>query len=730
MNAAEASGTRTVDLAIDGMTCAACALRIEKALKKTPGVDATVNLATERARVRFPAPTTDVGALIQIVRKAGYDARELAGSSREEEKARRRQHQRRELRWFWLSAALTLPLLMEMAAMGMGGHRELLPRWLQWVLATPVQFVVGWRFYSGAWNALRGRAANMDVLVALGTSAAYLYSTAVWLLGQNERHLYFEASAAIITLVLLGKLLEARARGRTSQAIEKLLRLQPKQASVERNGKVVEVALDSIVAGDIVVVRPGERVAVDGEVIEGASSIEQAMLTGESMPVAKRVGERVFAATQNLDGVLKVRATGIGANTQLAQIVRLVEDAQGSKAPVQQLADRVSGIFVPAVLAISLVTLLAWWLAGDFPTALVNAVAVLVIACPCALGLATPAAIAVGTGRGAQAGILIRSADALERMQKIDVLVVDKTGTLTLGKPEVVSVTPAAGHDTNEVLRLAAALEQYSEHPLARAILARCRETGVSWPAATNFRAISGAGVEATVEGRRLFIGAPRYISSLGIAIDEHALQAPAQQGATIVILADEKQWIGAIGTADEIRPEAAAMVAQLNASGVEIRMLTGDNAAAAARVADALNLQAFEAEVSPADKAAAIERLRQAGKRVAMAGDGINDAPALSAADVSFAIGTGADIAIEAADVTLMRGDLTGIVDAMRLSRATLGKVRQNLFFAFFYNALGLPLAAFGLLDPVVAGAAMALSSVSVVTNSLLLKRWKPLKQ
>lgn len=729
MNAAPDSGSRTVDLAIEGMTCAACSLRIEKALNKVPGVAATVNLATERARVRFPAPATDVDALIQIVRKAGYDARELAGTSREEEKARRREHQRRELRWFWLSAALTLPLLVEMVAMGTGVHHEVLPRWLQWLLATPVQFVVGWRFYSGAWNALRGRSANMDVLVALGTSAAYLYSTAVWLLGLSERHLYFEASAAIITLVLLGKLLEARARGRTSQAIEKLLRLQPKQARVERDGKVVDVALDSIAAGDVVVVRPGERVAVDGEVMDGASSVDQAMLTGESMPVAKRIGDRVFAATQNLDGVLKVRATGIGAQTQLAQIVRLVEDAQGSKAPVQQLADRVSGIFVPAVLAISLVTLLGWWLVGDFPTALVNAVAVLVIACPCALGLATPAAIAVGTGRGAQAGILIRSADALERMQKIDVLVVDKTGTLTLGKPAVVSITPAAGSDANEVLRLAAALEQYSEHPLARAILARCRETGVTWPAATNFRATSGAGVSATVEGRQLFLGAPRYISSLGIAIEERELQSSAKQGATLVLLADEKQWIGAIGIADGIRPEAAAMVAQLNASGIEVRMLTGDNEAAAARVAAALHLQAFRAEVSPADKAAEIRRLKRDGKVIAMAGDGINDAPALSAADVSFALGTGADIAIEAADVTLMHGDLTGIVNAIRLSRATLGKVQQNLFFAFFYNALGLPLAAFGLLDPVVAGAAMALSSVSVVTNSLLLKRWKPLK-
>jgi Cu+-exporting ATPase len=730
MNAAPAAGTRTVDFAIDGMTCAACSLRIEKALNKIPGVVATVNLATDRARVRFPAPATDVESLIGIVRKAGYDARELAGSSREEEKVRREQHLRRELRWFWISAALTLPLLVEMAAMGAGVHHDVLPRWLQWLLATPVQFVVGWRFYAGAWNALRGRAANMDVLVALGTSMAYFYSVAVTLLALQERHVYFEASAAIITLVLLGKILEARARGQTSRAIEKLLRLQPSQARVERNGATVDVDLGSIAAGEIVVVRPGERVAVDGEVVDGSSSVDESMLTGESMPLTKRTGDRVFAATQNLDGALKIRATGIGAHTQLAQIVRLVEDAQGSKAPVQQLADRVSGVFVPTVLAISVATLLGWWIAGDFATALVNAVAVLVIACPCALGLATPAAIAVGTGRGAQAGILIRSADALERMQKIDVLVVDKTGTLTLGKPAVVSVRAAAGMDDSTILRLAAALEQYSEHPLARAILARCRETGVSWPEATDFRATAGAGVSAIVEGRRLFIGAPRYISGLSIAIDETALGDAVRAGATVVILADEKHWLAVIGIADDIRPEAAAMVAHLKAADVELRMLTGDNNAAAARVASALGIESFRAEVSPADKAAEIQRLKQAGKLVAMAGDGINDAPALAAADVSFAMGTGADIAIEAADVTLMRGDLTGVVDAIRLSHATLSKVRQNLFFAFLYNALGIPLAAFGLLNPVIAGAAMALSSVSVVTNSLLLKRWKPLKK
>jgi len=548
------------------------------------------------------------------------------------------------------------------------------------------------------------------------------------LYGLHHLHVYFEASAAIITLVLMGKLLEARAKGKTSGAIEKLLQLQPKQARVERNGGTVDIDLALVTPGDFVIVRPGERIAVDGNVVDGASSVDESMLTGESMPLAKHAGDHVYAATQNQSGVLKILATGVGSHTQLADIVRLVEEAQGSKAPIQRLADRISGVFVPVVLALSFVTLLGWGVAtADFTVALINAVAVLVIACPCALGLATPTAIAVGTGRGAQSGVLVRSAGALERAEKIDVLVVDKTGTLTIGRPVVTSILPASGSDDAEVLRLAAALEQYSEHPLSVAVLARNSDSGVEPLPATEFEATPGLGVRARVEGRLLYLGAPRFVAGHGIAVDEDAIRHLAGSGITTIVLADEQRLLGMIGIADEVRPGSAAAIAQLKALGVEVIMLTGDNAATAAAVAGLLGIDRFRAEVSPAEKATEILQLKQTGRVVAMAGDGINDAPALAAADVSFAIGAGSDIAIESADITLMRSDLMGIVDAIRLSRATLRKIRQNLFFAFIYNVLGIPLAAFGLLNPVIAGAAMALSSVSVVTNSLLLRRWKP---
>jgi Cu+-exporting ATPase len=718
----------TADFAIDGMTCAACASRIEKVLGRLPGVEASVNLATERAHVRFAPDTTDIATLMETVRKAGYGAREIAGTSREAEKSRHAEIHRRELRLFLISAALTAPLLLQMGAMFTGSHGDYLPRWLQWLLATPVQFWIGWRFYTGAWKALRGGTANMDVLVALGTSMAYLYSATVSAFGMSGRHVYFEASAAIITLVLMGKLLEARAKSRTSGAIEKLLQLQPKRARIERDGKLVEVDLAAVATGDLVVVRPGERIAVDGEVVEGASSVDESMLTGESMPVTKRSGSRVYAATQNQSGAMKIRATGVGSHTQLADIVRLIEQAQGSKAPIQRLADRISGLFVPIVLAISLITLVGWWmLSGDFTQALVNAVAVLVIACPCALGLATPTAIAVGTGRGAQSGILVRSAHALERAEKIRVLAVDKTGTLTAGKPVVTDVVPAEGQDEAALLRAAAGLEQYSEHPLALAVLERSRGAGLAVPAATDFDSTAGMGVRGRIGGRLFLLGSPRFISGQGIAVDDASIRRLTDGGATAIVLAEEGHAIATIGIADEVRPSSAAAIARLQAMNVEVIMLTGDNAATAAAIAARLGIGRFHAEIPPGDKAAAVNSLKQGGRVVAMAGDGINDAPALAAADVSFAIGSGSDIAIEAADITLMHGDLMSVVDAIRLSRATIGKIRQNLFFAFFYNVLGIPLAALGMLNPVIAGAAMALSSVSVVTNSLLLRRWKP---
>ena len=716
-----------VDLAIDGMTCAACAVRIEKALGKLPGVEAVVNLATERARIRFPRGTADVPVLIATVRKAGYDARELAGVSREQEKLHHAGIYRREQRLFWISAAFTLPLVLQMATMFAGHHDELLPRALQWLLATPVQFWIGRRFYAGAWNASRSGAANMDVLVALGTSMAYLFSAAVTAFGMHDINVYFEASAAIITLVLMGKLLEARARGRTSAAVEKLLALQPRRAQVERDGRIEEIDLGLVVPGDLVIVRPGERIPVDGDVTEGASSVDESMLTGESMPVFKQAGNQTYAARQNQNGMLKIRATGVGSRTRLADIVRLVEQAQGSKAPIQQLADRISGIFVPVILALSVVTLSGWLIFdGNFTHALIAAVAVLVIACPCALGLATPTAILVGTGRGAQSGILIRSAGALERAGRIRTLVVDKTGTLTLGKPVVTAVLPAAGHDESTVLQLAASLEQHSEHPLALAVLARARDAGVALRPVSEFNAITGMGVRARIDGQTYLLGSPRFVGGGQAAIGDGVRQLTAT-GATAVVLADENRVVGMIGIADEIRPTSASAIARLHDLGIEVIMLTGDNEATAAAIAARLGIDRFRAGVLPGDKATEVGRLKQHGGVVAMVGDGINDAPALAAADVSFAIGSGAQIAIEAADITLMRNDLTGVADAIRLSRATLGKIRQNLFFAFFYNVLGVPLAALGMLNPVIAGAAMALSSVSVVTNSLLLKRWKP---
>ena len=719
--------TRSVELALTGMTCAACAARIEKVLEKLPGVSAAVNLATERARVTYPPGSLAVGALIAAVEGAGYGAHEVSGAGREREKAERAARYRRELRDFWLSAALTLPLLLQMFAMG-PSHGDVLPRWLQLALATPVQFWFGWRFYKGAWNALRGGGANMDVLVSLGTTMAWLFSAAVTVFGLHSLHIYFEASAAVITLVMLGKVLEARAKGKTSAAIEALIRLQPKTARVMRNGEVVEVDVALLKAGDEVIVRAGERIPVDGSVIDGDSSVDESMLTGESVAVAKRTGSRVFAATQNHQGMLRIRATGVGADTQLAEIVRLVEQAQGSKAPIQRLADVVSGIFVPVVVGIALLTFLGWWFfAGDFTQALVNAVAVLVIACPCALGLATPTAIMVGTGRGAQSGILVRSAAALERAGAISTLVVDKTGTLTEGRPLVTAVHPSAGTTRNELLRIAASLEQGSEHPLAKAILDAAREVGLQLAPVSAFEAASGKGVRANIDRTCYVLGAPDFVEAEGVEVDASQVQTLAASGQTVVALARDARLLGLIAIADALRPTSKAAIARLGDLGVEIVMLTGDNPETAARIAHEVGIARFEAGVLPGNKAAVVKGLKAPGRLVGMAGDGINDAPALAEADVSFALAGGSDVAIETADVTLMRNDLNGVAHAIALSRATVRKIRQNLFFAFIYNVLGIPLAALGYLSPVIAGAAMAMSSVSVVTNSLSLRRWKP---
>ncbi len=718
---------QSVDLALSGMTCAACATRIETVLNKLPGVQASVNFASERARIQYVPGQTDVAALIAAVRRAGYEARESGLDTRSEEKTRKAALYRDELRRFWIAVVLTVPLVGQMALMFSGSHAEL-PRGLQFVLATPVQLWIGWRFYVGAWHALRGGSGNMDVLVALGTSMAWIFSTVVWVFDLHHYHVYFEASAAVITLVLMGKLLEARAKAKTSAAIEALISLQPQTAFVLREGELVEVSVASLNPGDVFVVRPGESVPVDGEVIEGASSANEAMLTGESLPVSKRVGDKVFAATVNGEGLLHCRATGIGSQTLLAGIIRMVEQAQGSKAPVQRLADRISAVFVPVVVVIAFVAFAGWWVfAGDFTAALVNAVAVLVIACPCALGLATPTAIMVGTGRGAAAGILVKNAEALELAKNVEVLAVDKTGTLTLGKPAVTDVVPAEGVAAVELLRIAASLEQGSSHPLAEAIVVRAREQGIVLAAPGNLQAVAGKGLEAMLEGADYRLGSPAFIRAGGVEIPEAQLAPLAGAGKSVVAVARGLTFLGLLGVADRLRPTSPGAVAQLQARGIEVVMLTGDNAATAQAIGREAGIMHIEADVLPQDKAAAVMALKAGGRRVGMVGDGINDAPALAAADVSFAIGGGSDVALEAADVTLMHSDLMAVVDAIDLSRATLAKIRQNLFFAFVYNVLGIPLAAFGFLNPVIAGAAMALSSVSVVSNSLLLRRWRP---
>lgn len=718
----------TTELQLTGMTCVACAARIEKVLNRIPDVSARVNFATEKARIEFDQQNTDLAALIAAVQRAGFDAHPVRDFAAEKQERAEAYRQQRLL--FIISLLLTAPLLVEMVLMLpiWGSHTHgLLPFWLQWLLATPVQFWIGKRFFVGAWHSLRGGGANMDVLVALGTSAAYFLSCAVLLLNLDQP-VYFEASATIITLVLLGKLLESRAKGHASAALEALINLQPKLAHVERNGVMLEVAVAEVMPGDIFLVRPGESVPVDGLVLEGASSIDEAMLTGESIPREKRADDKVFTATINQSGLLKCRAIAVGTQTQLAAIIRLVGEAQGSKAPIQKLADKIASIFVPVVVAIAVITFIAWWALGsDFATALINAVSVLVISCPCALGLATPTAVVVATGRAASAGILVKNATALEHAHKLAVLVVDKTGTLTTGKPIVTDLLPAAGSDASQLLQIAASMAQGSTHPLSRALLGKAQELNIRLSTTSAFSELSGSGLSAEIAGTTYQLGSPAFIAYKNIALNEATILALQQQGKTVIAVASDSTLLGYIALADTVRDSSAKAVARLNKMGIRVVMLSGDNAATAQAIALQLGISEFRAEVLPQHKAAHVESFKAQGQLVGMVGDGINDAPALAAADVSFAMQSGSDIAIEAADITLMRNDLMSVVDAIDLSRTSLAKIRQNLFFAFGYNILGIPLAALGMLNPVIAGAAMAMSSVSVVSNALLLKRWQP---
>ena len=726
--AALARPTRQIDLLVEGMTCASCVGRVEKALLKVPGVfAASVNLATEKATVHA-LPGVSAPTLTAAIEKAGYAAAEVQDA---------KPQQVNRLPEWWpvaLSAALAIPLVAPML-LQLAGIDWMLGGWTQLALATPVQFWLGWRFYRAGWKAVRAKAGNMDLLVALGTSAAYGLS--VYLLFKHAAHgmphLYFEASAAVITLVLLGKWLETRAKRQTADAIRALNALRPATARVLRGGVESELPVERVALGDLVVVRPGERVAVDGEVTQGRSHVDESLITGESLPVAKGLGDKVTGGAINAEGVLTVRATAVGAETTLARIIRMVESAQAAKAPIQRMVDRVSAVFVPVVLGIALLTFLGWaGVGGDWGLALINAVAVLVIACPCALGLATPTAIMAGTGVAARHGILIKDAEALEVAHSATTVAFDKTGTLTQGKPSLVAVEPALGVTREEVLRLSAALQRSSDHPLARAVMDKAGEERVAVPEASDAKALPGRGVEATVRGEVLTLGSTRLLRELGV--DAQALLGTARQfesqGRTISWLirrnGDAAELLGLLAFGDTVKATARQAVARLQQLGVKTVMLTGDNRGSAEAVAKELGIDEVRAEVLPGDKAAAVQALRCAGEVVAMVGDGINDAPALAAAQVGIAMSTGTDVAMETAGITLMRGDPRLVADALDVSRRTYSKIKQGLFWAFAYNVLGIPLAALGMLSPVVAGAAMAFSSVSVVTNALLLRRWR----